>query len=400
MEALQLKIDTTFPFKWKEIPTAFATNPYIQYYELDKYIATFRTMEDNFKTACQDSGVKTALKKLVDSGIKVYPHEMNRALTIRLGDYVIPDDLQRILDCPHLAGILNNFNSSCLGILMGIVHSKMGPSSSDAQHTATLIALLVHVGIFVDENGNKYDNWQDYEYQMWGRESDSFAVCRIQFQTSNGDGKKPQTKYMKIKNQVKTVRIDGDTSNKKYVEIEKKLSLAESYGCYPLSDKFANTDFPNCFSHIAGFVNSPIEAVDLACKYQSTYFYNDELNSVVWSFWRQIQSQFSLYNIQITDKLMYELASLVQRVFKTNFAFKEAVDAAFKEWNAARGVVTDKKREEAAYGPALIQMYKAGGGTEQVPRSMMQEYVSTDVINNITYALIKYIDEAKKYYVV
>jgi hypothetical protein len=399
MEALELKLDNTFPFKWKEMPVAFATNPYLQYYELNKHVATFRTMKDNLETACKDSAVTVALGKLVDTGIKILPHEMNRAITIRLGDYVIPDDLQRILDTPHLANILNNLNPNCLDILKGIVHPVFGPSSSDAQHTAAIIALLVHVGIIVDENGNKYDNWQDYKYQMWGRESDSFADCRIQFQVSNGDGKKAQTAYMKIKNQIKTVRIDKDTSNKLHVEITKKLGVAESYGCYPLSDAFANTGFPNCFSHINGFAKSPIEAIELACKYQSTYFYNDELNSVVWSFWRQIQSEFSLYNIQITDKLMYELASLVQRVFKTNYAFKEAIDAAFKEWNAARGVVTNKKREEAAYGPALIQMYKSCGGTEQIPRSMLQEYVSTDILQSVTYCLIDYIDEAKIYYV-
>mgnify|MGYP003649846163 CR=1 FL=1 len=272
----------TYPFVWKNQKIEIPINPYRQHYELDKELEAVRTMAENIDEAMKSPDVKKALKKIKARMKPKRPGQRNKVWKIRLGDYLIAEDLQRILDCKHIAKILENYNDTCMSILVGVMHQHLkAPVSSDAQHTAVVAALMIKSGLWVDEKGERYENWEDYEIEMWGAESSTLADARKQFQVSNGAGKKAQSKYMQLKNAVKTVRVDKVTDSLEYVDLTKRLSICESYECYPLSDKFRNKKFSNCFSHIDGFWKTKShKAVELACQYQSNYFYNDEFHSV------------------------------------------------------------------------------------------------------------------------
>tara|TARA_R110000764_G_C10992102_1_gene381336 strand:+ start:52 stop:1272 length:1221 start_codon:yes stop_codon:yes gene_type:complete len=401
--ALMTLVNTTkfvYPFVWKNQKIEVLINPYLNYYELDKELEAFRTMVENVHEAMKTPQVKKAVIKVMSIMNPKKPSERNRVWKIRLGDYIIAEDLQRILDCKHIAKIIENYSDSCMSILVGVKHSHLGFVSSDAQHTAVVAAIMIKCGLWVDENGERYENWEDYEIEMWGAEASTFADARQQFQVSNGLGKKAQSKYMQLKNAVKTVRVDKVTDNLEYVDLTKRLSICESFGCLPLSDKFRNKKFSNCFSHIDGFWNTKShKAVELACQYQSKYFYNDEFHSSVWSVWRDIESHFSNANLVVSDKLMEELAALVQDVFTTQYAFMQAIDEAYLKWNQACEIEA-KTHSEKSLAIALIQMYKFCGGAEQVPKSMLSGFVHTDIFDDsIKYRLIDYIDEAKPYYV-
>ena len=402
-----------YPFVWKNQKIEVPINLYSQYYELDKEIESVRTMAENIEEAMKYPEVKKALKKIKARMKPKRPSQRNKVWKIRLGDYLIAEDLQRILDCNHIAKILENYNDTCMSILVGVMHTHLKspvspnaqhtPVSADAQHTAVIAAIMVASGLWVDENGERYPNWEDYEVDMWGAEASSLAEARQQFQVSNGVGKKPQGKYMKLKNAIKTIRVDKVTDTLEYVDLENRLSICESFGCLPLSDKFKNTKFSNCFSHIDGFWKTKShKATELACQYQSKYFYNDEFHSSVWSVWRDIESYFSNANLVVSDKLMEELAALVQNVFATHYAFMQAIDEAYQKWNKICEL-EPKQHDEKSLAIALIQMYKWCGGTEQVPKAMLNGFVHTvhtDIWNEgIKYRLIDYISEAKPYYV-
>lgn len=391
-----------YPFVWKNQKIEVPINLYSQYYELDKELESVRTMAENLDEAMNSPEVRKALKKIRARMKPKRPSQRNKVWKIRLGDYLIAEDLQRILDCKHISKILENYNDTCMSILVGVIHLGMGgkPISSDAQHTAVVAAIMIKSGLWVDENGERYTNWEDYEIDMWGAEATSLAEARQQFQISNGVGKKPQGKYMKLKNAIKTVRVDKVTDNLEYVDLEKRLSICESFECLPLSDKFKNKKFSNCFSHIDGFWKTKShKATELACQYQSKYFYNDEFHSSVWSVWRDIESYFSNANLVVSDKLMEELAALVQNVFTTHYAFMQAIDEAYQEWNKVCEL-EPKKHDEKSLAIALIQMYKCCGGTEQVPKAMLNGFVHTDIWNDGSkYRLLDYINEAKPYYV-
>ena len=399
-----------YPFVWKNQKIEVPINLYSQYYELDKEIESVRTMAENLEEAMKSPEVKKALKKIKARMRPKRPSQRNKVWKIRLGDYLIAEDLQRILDCNHIAKILENYNDTCMSILVGVMHTHLKspvspnaqhtPVSADAQHTAVIAAIMVASGLWVDENGERYPNWEDYEVDMWGAEASSLAEARQQFQVSNGVGKKPQGKYMKLKNAIKTIRVDKVTDTLEYVDLENRLSICESFGCLPLSDKFKNTKFSNCFSHIDGFWKTKShKATELACQYQSKYFYNDEFHSSVWSVWRDIESYFSNANLVVSDKLMEELAALVQNVFATHYAFMQAIDEAYQKWNKICEL-EPKQHDEKSLAIALIQMYKCCGGTEQVPKAMLNGFVHTDIWNDgRKYRLIDYINEAKPYYV-
>ena len=93
------------------------------------------------------------------------------------------------------------------------------------------------------------------------------------------------------------------------------------------------------------------------------------------------------------------IASLVQNVFVTSFAFMQAIDEAYIKWCQVCEIEV-KTHSEKSLAIALIQMYKSCGGAERVPKSMLSGFVHADIFDDSRkYRLIDYIDEAKPYYV-
>jgi hypothetical protein len=68
---------------------------------------------------------------------------------VRLGDILIDEDIQRILDAPHCAGIIdgNKFDPALLQCLQCIKNSKGEFISIDGQHTASVLAGLIVAGL-------------------------------------------------------------------------------------------------------------------------------------------------------------------------------------------------------------------------------------------------------------
>mgnify|MGYP003671572550 CR=1 FL=1 len=68
---------------------------------------------------------------------------------IPLKDILIDEDIQRILDAPHCAGIIdgNKFDPALLQCLQCIKNSKGEFISIDGQHTASVLAGLIVAGL-------------------------------------------------------------------------------------------------------------------------------------------------------------------------------------------------------------------------------------------------------------
>ena len=71
--------------------------------------------------------------------------------------------------------------------------------------------------------------WQDFEVPVLYIETDNLAFARRAFSIVNGKGKKKQTAYQKLRNEVNVVRIDGDTTDEDEVITERKVSIAEKH---------------------------------------------------------------------------------------------------------------------------------------------------------------------------
>jgi hypothetical protein len=215
-------------------------------------------------------------------------------------------------------------------------------------------------------------NWQDFEVPVLYIETDNLAFARRAFSIVNGKGKKKQTAYQKLRNEVNVVRIDGDTTDEDEVITERKVSIAEKHNCYPV-ESFKYKNYPGTFSNIATFKTLSDEELELACGWHDKYFHFVPLHVSCFFMFRDIHRVFKSAKRPFTDKLQHDMASMIQQLFGDLQQYQESVTEAFRKWHRTK-YEYDGAWNDEGYAVALLQLYKHFGGTEYVPASLLDRF--------------------------
>ena len=184
-----------------------------------------------------------------------------------------------------------------------------------------------------DMNLTLPEDWKNFEVQCQYIETDSRAFARRAFSYLNGKGKKPQSKYHLLRNAVNIVRIDKDTTDEEEVAIERKVAIAENNECFPVEENSQLLKYPGVFTNIATFNSMTDEEVGIATSWQNKYFHYEPIHVGTFFMFKNLVREFEGSKVILSDKLLEELAGLLQTLFQGMKQYSESCKEAYGRWH-------------------------------------------------------------------
>ena len=332
--------------------------------------------------------VKVQNKLKQYNGTKIDPGMQLKQANVPLGKIVIDLDIQRDLQVSHIAGIIDpkTFDLALSQPITCVKNSKGEFIATDGQHTATAIATLIASGII------NTGNWEKHEYMVAYYETDNMATARKSFRIINGKGKMALTKYEKdIKPAAHGVRIDGSTDPVDLALVA-KLDILEENGLYPVNSTNApEAKYPGTITHHAWtHKDYPLDFVKQAAEWHNKYFHHVSFNGSEWFMFTTLNEWFAEARLPLTDKILDELAGIIQRLFGTPEIFHDNCQSANTKHSE------QESYKHVTWNPdciacLLIQIYEKLGGDEAVPSIMLDDqqgygylldYFDTDIKAN------------------
>jgi hypothetical protein len=363
--SLLKKPTVSFPFEYKAV--ARKTNPMKAQNPLKKGTGSRVSIKDRVDYLENFFKWDNQIDLWKEAGIVVDLTRMPRVAMLKLGTLLIDEDIQRGLDRTHCVNIANpeTFDLALCQTLQCIKNSKDEWISIDGQHTATVIAALIKSGLAGDID------WREFEFPVQYIETDNLSFARRAFAIINGRGKKRISKYVLLRTSVYIVRIDNDLSNDEDVELERKVSICESFDCYPVEEKSTYAVLPGTFTHISEAMNLDNNVLTQACKWHNDYFHYDIINGALWFMFRDLMSQFKKTSTHLSDQLCEDLAAIVQ-TFGGLHKFHLDVQQSFKRWSKEK--YGYESWNPFAIAACIVQIYHKLGGNEKVPKTFLDEF--------------------------
>jgi len=360
---------TAFKFKYK--PVVKVPNPMVKINPLKRGSGKTVTLQDRVNTLNKSAAWLKTVKAWRDGGLLVDLLRLPKVAMVKLGDILIDEDIQRILDDKHCATKIahpTHFDPALLQTLQCIKTSQGNYVSIDGQHTASTIAALIDAGLFPANT-----SWKDFEFPVQYIETDNLAFARRAFSILNGRGKKKQSQYQQLRNSVFIVRIDNDTTDADDVEVEKKVKIAEKYECFPIEEKSALAKYPGTFSNIATFNSLSPNEIKEACAWHHKYFHYESVHVSLFFIFRDLCREFKSAKIDVTPVFLEELAGLVQSLFGNLHQFQESVTEAHRNWHKKQYGYVGAWNDDA-YACSLVQLYQLFGGKEKVAPTLVDRF--------------------------
>lgn len=358
----------TFQFQYQEVVRK--PNPMRTINPLARTSGKRVGLEDRVEKLANNNSWQKTVRSHINNERQFSIKDIPQIANVRLGDSIIDEDVQRMLDEKHCANTIGGvrFNPQYLQPIFAAKNSAGEFISIDAQHSTSTVAGLIDAGLFVD-----CDDWRDLEYPTLYVETDDLSFARKAFGIVNGKGKKRQSKYNELRNAVFCVRIDGNTDDEADVEAERKVQIAEKYDCYPVEINSALTKYPGTFTHISLFNLASEEALESAFNWHNTFFHMDGVHASLFPIFRDITRDFKSAKMEFTDALASELAGLIQCLFGDLEQFGQSAMAARNRWHMQRYGYEGNWSDDQ-YAAVLFQLYVKMGGTENVPLVLLDKY--------------------------
>ena len=372
-----------FPFTYQEITRK--PNPMKNINPLARSSGKRVTLADRVFQLQNTNAWQKTVRKHLDSSTAFNIQDIPKIAYVRLGDVIIDEDIQRQLDEKHCAnkigGIL--FNPRYLAPMICIKTSTGEYVSIDAQHSTTTVSGLIDAGLFVDADGNVVADWRDIEYPCVYVETDDLSFARKAFGILNGKGKLRQSKYNELRNAVFCVRIDNNTDDEEDVIAERKVCIAEKHNCYPVEQHSKLSKYPGTFTHISLFNLASEDTLEVAFSWHDKYFHQDTVHASLFPLFRDIVRDFKSAKIQVTDKLLLEMAAIVQGLFGDLEEFGVAAMQAQRKYSVER-YGYEQNWSDDMYAVAFFQLYVRLGGTENVPMPLLDKYFDPKTNTNFS----------------
>lgn len=328
-------------------------------------------LQDRVDKLNKSADWKKTIKAWKDDGLKVDLSRIPKFGVFKLGITDIVEDIQRELDERHCAKKIGNpelFDPALLQPIQCILTSKGKMISVNSQHTASTIAGLIDAGLVPG-----HSDWKEFQFPFWYVETDQLSFARRAFGIHNGKGSKPQSQYQQLRNDVFVVRLDKDKTNPDEVEVEKKVSIAEKYDCFPVEKGSTLSNYPGTFTNISTFKSLTNSEIKTACEWHNNYFHYEPVHVSLFFIFRELCRQFKSAELSITPTLESELAALVQTLFGNLSQYQESVTEAHRRWTTKR-YGYQANWDDDAYACALVQLYQHFGGKEKIAPTLLDQF--------------------------
>jgi len=319
----------------------------------------------------QDSKYEAMIDEYKASGSKVNLTRAPKVGRVRLGDIKIHPHIQRYLAKDHCTRImtLGFFDPQMMGVATAIYTSEDEWYLCDKQHTLTCIIRFIQEGLLEDYDGD----WEDYVVDVWYIETDDIGVGVRWFSHQNGYSQRPQDKFKTTQTAVVLADQYGSTVTD-FVEIERKVAIAEKNDCYavPTGKKYAED---RTFTHVEKFLKMTEEQNKACTNWCNTFFPDYKIDSHVFTMFTYLFTKYDLDEGMIpSEKLLEQLAGILQKVFGDMLAFKGDCDKAWKAFNKKLYKTETPGWKHEVVPTVLLQLYSDLGGEEYVPQYLLDSY--------------------------
>jgi hypothetical protein len=359
----------SFKFNYEDVVRK--PNPMTKINPLAQRKSKMVTLQDRVDSLNKSAAWKKTVKAWKDQGKTFDNARLPKVSMELLGRLWIEELIQRALDEKHCANKIANpavFDPALLQTIQCILTSDGKFISIDGQHTVSTIAGLIDAGLIAD-----CTDWREFKFPFQYIETDNLAYARRAFGILNGKGKKKQSGYQQLRNDVFVVRIDKDTTDEDEVAVEKKVKIAESYECFPVEEDSDLLKYPGTFSNIATFKTLSNDEIKTACEWHHKYFHYEGVHVSLFFIFRDLCREFGSAKLSISNNLKKELAALVQNLFGNLSQFQESVTEAHRRWHEKRYGYKGNWNDDA-YACALIQLYQKFGGKEKVAPTLLDRF--------------------------
>lgn len=359
----------TFNLKYQDV--VHKPNPMTSINPLARGTGKTVNLQDRVDTLNTSHAWKQTLKKWTAENKTFDLSRLPKVSMEKLGILDIDEDIQRQLDDKHCANKIADpkvFDPALLQTAQCIKTSTGKFISIDSQHTVATVAALIDAGLVPNTT-----DWREFEFPFQWIETDNLAFARRAFSILNGKGKKKQSAYQQLRNSVFIVRIDNDCTDEEDVDLEKKVSVAEKYNCFPVEVDSPLLKYPGTFSNIATFKTLDEHELEMACKWHNQYFHYEGVHVSLFFIFRDLLRGFASAKLTVTPTLQEELAALVQNLFGNLSQYQESVTEAYRKWSVKRWGYQVAWNDDA-YASALLQLYKKFGGTEPIALAIADQF--------------------------
>jgi hypothetical protein len=372
----------TYKFKYEDVVRK--PNPMVKINPLKRGTGKTVSLQDRVDTLNKSAAWKKTTKLWTAMNKQFDLTRLPKVAMVKLGDIEIDEDIQRQLDDKHCANKIANpevFDPALLQTLQCIKPATGKYKNVDGQHTGSTIAGLIDAGLVPG-----HTDWREFQVPVQYIETDNLAFARRAFSILNGKGKKKQSAYQQMRNSIFIVRIDKDKSDQEDVDLEKKVSIAEKYECFPVEADSDLAKYPGTFTNIATFKTLNDDEVAFSCEWHNKYFHYENVHVSLFFVFRDLCRQFGSAKIKLTPKFQEELAAMVQSCFGNLSQFQESVTEAHRRWTVQR-YGYQAAWDDDAYACALIQLYQHFGGKEKVAPTLLDrfdgliEFFDQDILN-------------------
>lgn len=343
----------------------------------DKYVG----MQDRISPLVKNSKILDAVQSLKKrlNGSVYMQHHFGRLeeIVVDLIDFNI--EIQRFPDEPHIAGIVELFDSRIMQPLNVIYNKETGRYSSwEGQQSGCAFAILVHFGLIAP--GTKVQcKIVDNDLVIPGSTLTGEAVGNYGFRRLGGNGRKAIGQYWTHRSRVNGVRLYGSTLRED-IQSEKIQAVLEKNNMYPAPSVQGQRKQPGMITYIAGINNiaghgtqknkdfdNGLDDLNWALAWHDNYFPTTAGvdGGFILAFGR-LAAEARDTRFTITPALEADLFQHVLNNYGTPKAFHDDCKSRLTVWQKSQQLKVSWS--DSCLTPILILDYKARGGKLAVPK--------------------------------
>jgi hypothetical protein len=294
-----------------------------------------------------------------------------KAFTRRLGDFFIPEEIQRLLDINHCTKILTKIDERLLQ--PGRCCTIVGATELllyDGQHSVTLVAAMARLGLW---EGIDPNNWQDMQFPILLSENVEESFSGKAAEHCNGKNSKPWGVYDYHRIHTRNYLFYNDPGqNNEYKLSYEKQKLHEDNNSIPLPELHPDLGKIGTFSHIQNM--SKYKETNMA-EYEfivttNNKYWNGVNDSFQVGFYGSLYRNFNLMNVPLTGEKFTEFMEHIHAIIKTFFTspsqLRQTTNEAFKIWLALQSKSAKGTPPDNSMLAIVLKIYKRLGGKHYV----------------------------------
>jgi hypothetical protein len=266
---------------------------------------------------------------------------------IAIKDFLIPEEVQRLLDVPHCISILEKFDPRLLSPIY-VVRLKNGKKVLvfDSMHTLESIAAITKAGLWSFSNPDTgkrevldSNNWENFKVNAYVIETNDESFAALAALYRNGEGSKEWGPYDYHRVEDRSYVFYGNEGpDGKYKLAHEKQELMRATNSIALPKGHKQLGQVGTLGHIESVMKYEAESMDELEFIMQTNnkYWKGHNDASMFGFYGHIYRDFLGANQKVSgkafDDYMDELHAIIKTVFVSMPELKSATIAAYKDY--------------------------------------------------------------------